>query len=243
RARSPRSAPAQRSSRFIRDWSSAASGFWRRSRPRSSALSTATGWTIFVTTLEPTRRPSRRSHGRISGAFLTGAVVAQTGAFSKKSGRRFSEENAIKSTKLKHRVLDCCLLGRALRQDALQRAAVHVEPARRFRNIAAAQLINTLDVLPAHAIGRHRIFWRIDSFVVEGEQGRGHIVSIDRLGQIIDRPEFDRGDRSRDVAVAGEDDGARFRPALFHRRNNIEAVAVGQPHVDNRKGGRRFLDL
>ena len=38
-------------------------------------------------------------------------------------------------------------------QYALQGPTVHIEPSRRFRNVAIAGLIYTLDVLPAHAIG------------------------------------------------------------------------------------------
>src|SRR2546423_3717148 len=52
------------------------------------------------------------------------------------------------------------LLRRALGQDALQRAAVHVETPRGLRDVAVAQLVDALDVLPAHAIGRHGIFGR-----------------------------------------------------------------------------------
>src|SRR5262249_36581992 len=50
------------------------------------------------------------------------------------------------------------LLRRALGQNALQRAAVHVEAARRLGDVAPAKLVDALDVLPTHPIGRHRIF-------------------------------------------------------------------------------------
>src|SRR5436309_12243367 len=46
---------------------------------------------------------------------------------------------------------------RALGEDALQRAAMHVQPARGLRDVAVAHLVNALDMLPAHAVGRHRI--------------------------------------------------------------------------------------
>ena len=52
------------------------------------------------------------------------------------------------------------LFRRALRQDALQRAAVHVQAARGFRHVLAAEFVDALDVFPAHAVGRHRIFRR-----------------------------------------------------------------------------------
>src|SRR5258707_1209767 len=52
------------------------------------------------------------------------------------------------------------LLGGALGENPLQRAAVHVEAPCRFGDIAAAQFIDALDVLPPHAVGRHRICGR-----------------------------------------------------------------------------------
>ena len=47
---------------------------------------------------------------------------------------------------------------RALGQNALQRAAVHVELARGLRHVALAGFVDALDMLPAHAVGRHRMF-------------------------------------------------------------------------------------
>src|SRR5260221_8144680 len=46
---------------------------------------------------------------------------------------------------------------RVLAQHALQRAAVHFEAAGGLRDVAVALLENALDMLPAHAVGRHRI--------------------------------------------------------------------------------------
>jgi len=130
-----------------------------------------------------------------------------------------------------------------LDQDALQRAAMHVEAARSFGNITAAQFENALDVLPADPRGRHRIFRWLDFFVVEGEQSRGDIVGIHRLCQIIDRAELHRIHRGRDIAVASENNGACLRAALFHRRNHIEAVAVPEPHINHRKCGGSLFNL
>ena len=42
---------------------------------------------------------------------------------------------------------------RAFRKNALQRATVHVEAARGFRDVVVAQLIDALDVFPADAVG------------------------------------------------------------------------------------------
>src|SRR6476619_197023 len=77
-------------------------------------------------------------------------------------------------------LLGARLFRRALGEDALQGAAVHVEPARGFRDVAAAQFVDALNVLPAHAIRRHRIFRRLDLPVVERKQRRRHVVGIDR---------------------------------------------------------------
>ena len=57
---------------------------------------------------------------------------------------------------LRLRGLTLALFRGALGEDALQRAAVHVEAARGLRDIAIAKLVDALDVLPAHAVGRHR---------------------------------------------------------------------------------------
>src|SRR6266436_4660901 len=53
----------------------------------------------------------------------------------------------------------------SLCQDALQGTAMHVQPTCRFRNVAVAHLIDALDVLPAHAIGRH---WIVRQFGLLG---------------------------------------------------------------------------
>src|SRR5262249_33128983 len=84
------------------------------------------------------------------------------------------------------------LLRRALRQDPLQGTPVHVETARGLRHVAPAQLVDALDVLPAHAIGRHWILRRLDLAAVEREQRGYDIVGVDRLGEIIDRAELHR---------------------------------------------------
>jgi hypothetical protein len=70
-------------------------------------------------------------------------------------------------------------------------------------------------------------------------QQRGdHVVGVGGLGEIVDRAELHGVHRGGDVAVAGEDDGARVGPALLERRDDVEAVAVAEPHVDHREGRR-----
>ena len=49
----------------------------------------------------------------------------------------------------------------ALGENPLQGAAVHVQAPRGFGHIVAAQFIDALDMLPAHAVGGHRIFRRL----------------------------------------------------------------------------------
>ena len=75
------------------------------------------------------------------------------------------------------------------------------------------------------------------------EQRVDHVVGVGGLGEIIDRAELHRIHRGRDIAVAGQDDAARVRPALLQRGDDVEAVAVAEPHVDHREGGRDLLDL
>ena len=115
------------------------------------------------------------------------------------------------------------LLRGALGQDALQRAAVHVEPARRLRDVAVAHFIDALDVLPAHAIRRHRVL-RWLGFLRTGRQQRcDNVVGVGRLGQVIDRAHLHRGHGGGDIAIAGEHNGACVRPLALQGRDDVEA--------------------
>ena len=60
---------------------------------------------------------------------------------------------------------------RAFGENALQGAAMHGEAARRLGHVAAAQFIDPLDMLPAHAIGRHRVFRKFRLVMGDGHQG------------------------------------------------------------------------
>src|SRR6476661_7188235 len=68
------------------------------------------------------------------------------------------------------RLKERALPRRALGEDALERAAVHVETARRLRHVALAQFIDALDVLPAHAVRRHRMLRRLSLLALDREQ-------------------------------------------------------------------------
>ena len=78
---------------------------------------------------------------------------------------------------------------------------------------------------------------------LDREQRVDHVVGVGGLRQIIDRAELHGVDRGRDVAVAGEHDAVRLGPALLQRRDDVEPVAVAEPHVDHRVERRRLLDL
>ena len=69
------------------------------------------------------------------------------------------------------------------------------------------------------------------------------LVGIGGLGEIVDRPEFDRGHGGGDVAVAGQDDHPRIGPALADELDDVEAVAVLQPKVDDGECRRGGIDL
>jgi hypothetical protein len=56
-----------------------------------------------------------------------------------------------------------------LAEDALQGAPMHLEAARGFRHVALAQFEDPLDVLPAHPVGRHRVFGRLRRAVILGQ--------------------------------------------------------------------------
>ena len=105
---------------------------------------------------------------------------------------------------------------------------MHVELARGLRNIAAAQFVDALDMLPPHAIRRHRIFRRLGLAAFHRKQGVDHVVGVGGFGELIDRTELHRIHSGCDVAVARKHDAAGVRPAAFQRRNHIEAVAVAE---------------
>src|SRR3569833_2154643 len=84
----------------------------------------------------------------------------------------------------------CQLLWRALGEDALQGAAMHVEAARGLGDVAITQLIDALDVLPADAIGRHRILGRGRLALASREQRVDHIVGVGGFAEIVDGAEL-----------------------------------------------------
>ena len=66
-------------------------------------------------------------------------------------------------------------------------------------------------------------------------------VCVGGLRQIIEGAELHSGDGGGDVAVAGEDDAARVRAGFLQFLDDVESIAVAQPHVDDREGRRRIL--
>src|SRR5579859_3504207 len=95
---------------------------------------------------------------------------------------------------------------RVLRQDALQGAAMHLEAPRGLGNVALAQFEDALDMLPAHPVGRHRVFRRLRRLALERQQRALDRVGVGRFWQIVDRARLYRRDRGGDVAIAGEHD-------------------------------------
>ena len=70
---------------------------------------------------------------------------------------------------------------RAFGQNALQCPTVHAQATRRLGNVAAAQFIDALDVLPTHAVGGHRVFRQLRVIGRDGAQGRIDIVGVDSI--------------------------------------------------------------
>ena len=106
----------------------------------------------------------------------------------------------------------------------------------------AAQLIDPLDMLPAHPVGRHGVFRRRGSTALaRGQKGAGHIIGVSRLGQIVNRPGLHRGNGGGDVPIAGEHDHSRVRPLDLHHLHDLKAVPVLQAQIEHGKGGRAFL--
>src|SRR5262249_2131543 len=74
----------------------------------------------------------------------------------------------------------------ALGEDALQRAAVHVEAAGGFADVVAAEFVDALNVLPTDTIGGHRIVRRLGRGVWRREQRFDDVLGIGGLGEIVD---------------------------------------------------------
>src|SRR5579884_631889 len=80
---------------------------------------------------------------------------------------------------------------RLLGQNALECAPVHIEAARGLRDIAAANLVNPLDMLPPHAVGGHRIFRQLWLVLARCHQSIEDLIGIGGLCQIIEGSELD----------------------------------------------------
>jgi hypothetical protein len=68
-------------------------------------------------------------------------------------GPRLRGDDELSWTQAKQVTRCASASGRVLGEDALQGAAVHLEPACGFRDVAVAHFEDALDVLPAYAIG------------------------------------------------------------------------------------------
>ena len=77
---------------------------------------------------------------------------------------------------------------------------------------------------------------------MRGQQRVGDVVGIGGLCQIVDGAELHGGHGRGDVAVAGQHDGARVGAHLGELGDDVEAIAVLQPHVDDGKGRRLLAD-
>src|SRR5829696_2243098 len=115
---------------------------------------------------------------------------------------------------------------------------MHVEAARRLRDVAVALLEDALDVLPAHAVGRHRVAGRRRQLAAVRGQRLLDGVGVGRLGEIVNGAFLHGGDGGSDVAVAGQHDDADVGPRLAQRTDQLQPVAVAQPQVEHGEGGR-----
>src|SRR5438552_1448549 len=205
---------------------------WDRCRPRTSAAATPISARRRA---GPTRRRRAPSSPIPRPATTTSSPSARPGSM-RRWGRTPRPTAASRSARC---IWRWPISGRSsipwgvLRQDALQRAAVHLETPRGFRDVALAQLEDALDMLPAHPVGRHRVLGGFRRLALAREQRALDRVGIGRFRQVIERPGFDRSDRGRDVAIAGEDDDARARPALAQGADDVEAATVAETQIDD----------
>ena len=119
---------------------------------------------------------------------------------------------------------------------------MHLQAAGGLRHVAAALLINPLNMFPPHPIGWHWIFRRRRQATIGGvQQGGRDGVGVGRLGQVIDRAGFDGGDRGGDIAVTGQQNDARVLAGVTQGGDHVEPATVGQAHVQYGVGRRRLL--
>ena len=103
---------------------------------------------------------------------------------------------------------------------------MHVEAARRFRDVVIAQLVDALDVFPPDPVGRHGIFRWFGTVGTTRQQGIHNVVNVGGLGQVVDGPRFHGGYRGGDCAVARKDHCVRVFPDAVESLNNIKAGTV-----------------
>ena len=125
-----------------------------------------------------------------------------------------------------------------LGQNALQRAPMHVEAACRLRNIVAAQFVNTLNMLPAHTVGRHWILGRLRLGSWLRHQRRQNVVGVGGFGQIVNGAVFYRGHRGGNISKAGKHHDTAVGTHDMQRLHHVEPIAIVQLEIDHGIGGR-----
>jgi hypothetical protein len=73
-------------------------------------------------------------------------------------------------------------------------------------------------------------------------QRRIDLVGVGRLGEVVDRAELHRSHGGRDVAVTGEDDDLGVLALLAQRLDDVEAMTVFEPEIDDRESRRARFD-
>ena len=94
---------------------------------------------------------------------------------------------------------------------------MHVQAPRGLGNVAITQLINALDMLPAHAIRGHRIFRQYRLFLGGRKQGRCNLICVGGFLQIVESAKLHCSHSGGNVAVTGEDYSARIGATLLQR--------------------------
>ena len=118
---------------------------------------------------------------------------------------------------------------------------MHVQPARRLRHVPVAQLVDPLDVLPPHPVGRHRVLGRRRKLVPLAQQRRDHLVRVGGLREVVDRAHLHRRHGRRDRTVPGQDDHTAVLAPATDRLDHVEAIAVPEPQVDHGEGRRTLF--
>src|SRR4051794_12342286 len=110
---------------------------------------------------------------------------------------------------------------------------MHAEPVRRTGDVAVALLEHALGVLPGDTVEPEQGRWHGRRRRGAPEQGVDQLTTVDRLGEIVDRPGPQPQDHRGEAVEPGDhhDPERRLQGAQF--RNQLEPAGPPEPKLDH----------